>query len=656
MIQTYAKTARRALAPLLALLPLALLACGGPTGSEDNPELLVTPLVLDYGETNTSQFLTVTNSGTGVLNFTIEVPNEGWITVSQRQGSITNQPLAVDVRIDREKAPVGQQDIKLVVTGPNAARVEVTLRATIRRVARLSLSPTTLDFGEAASRQQVTLRNEGGEALDWGAASSQGWISAEPASGSLQPGDQQAVTVVIDREGQAPGSIQGSMDFTSDGGSASVIVQATVPNLPLPSVSPTTLDFGTVQTRLSTELRNIGAGVLDWSLEVSDAWIRPATTSGAVLVGEARRVFVEVDRAGLEPGAYQGTATFRSVGGDVAVEIFLRVSEEPVLELSETALDAADEETFTFSVINAGSGNLLWDLTETEDWLELDPISGTTASVPQTVTGRIAREGLEAGSYGANIRVESDGGTGNLELGMRVPLPQAEITAGPEEGAVLGDDAFTFEYRARQAYGLTEFSTRLDGGQWSEWSTGTSVSYRDVEESSLAGEHRFEVRTRADAGESEPTLRRFSVDAVGGPALRLTPKAPAGEAGDTVVLEIVAEEVGPVLAARLVLDFDADVLELQQVSPGEDFWTQRGGTVVQPQAEIDNASGRLDLSVGVAGGSAAGVEGTGALARLTFRAKRSGGASVSFAAGTALRDPLNAEVAVGTLGATVEVR
>ena len=44
----------------------------------------------------------------------------------------------------------------------------------------------------------------------------------------------------------------------------------------------------------------------------------------------------------------------------------------------------------------AGSGNLLWDLTETEDWLELDPISGTTASVPQTVTGRIAREGLEA--------------------------------------------------------------------------------------------------------------------------------------------------------------------------------------------------------------------------------------------------------------------
>ena len=172
----------------------------------------------------------------------------------------------------------------------------------------------------------------------------------------------------------------------------------------------------------------------------------------------------------------------------------------------------------------------------------------------------------------------------------------------------------------------------------------------------MAGEHRFEVRVRADAGESEPTERRFSVDAVGGPALRLTPKAPTGEAGGTVVVEVVAEEVGGVLAARVVLDFDANVLELQEVSAGEGFWGQRGGTVVQPQAEIDNASGRLDLAVGVAGGVAAGVEGTGALARLTFRAKRSGSADVAFAAGTSLRDAANADVAVSTLGVTVEVR
>ena len=64
------------------------MACGGPTGSEDNPELLVTPLVLDYGETNTSQFLTVTNSGTGVLR---SFPRD---LLNSRKVSVTSQQMA----------------------------------------------------------------------------------------------------------------------------------------------------------------------------------------------------------------------------------------------------------------------------------------------------------------------------------------------------------------------------------------------------------------------------------------------------------------------------------------------------------------------------------------------------------------------------------
>ena len=79
-----------------ALLALASAGCGGPTGGEENPELLVSPLELDFGETSTSIVLTVINSGGGTLYWSIDVPSEGWVDVSRREGNITNVPAPVE--------------------------------------------------------------------------------------------------------------------------------------------------------------------------------------------------------------------------------------------------------------------------------------------------------------------------------------------------------------------------------------------------------------------------------------------------------------------------------------------------------------------------------------------------------------------------------
>ena len=639
------------------LMALGTLHCSKPTSDGDNPVLSVIPAVLDFGETSTSLFLTVSNAGSGALHWSIEVPSEGWISVGQREGNITNEPVAVDVRIDRSKAPVGQQEVTLVVTAERGGREEITLRATIRRAAVLSLSPTTLSFGETAGQQQVTIRNDGGETLTWNAASVQTWVSIVPSSGTLEPGNQQTVTIGIDRAGQPSGSIQGTVDVTSSGGSVSVILQATVPTMPIPSVSPATLDFGSVETRLTVELRNIGGATLDWTLEVSDAWVRPTTMSGSVLVGDARRIFIEVSREGLAAGAYQGSMTFRSEGGDVAVDVFLRVSAEPVLALSDESLKVGTETSFAFSILNTGSGDLHWDITAREDWLELDPVSGTTAAVPQTISGFIVREGLQAGTYTTTIRIASDGGEEDVSLTMEVPLPSVEIASGPGESEVLLADRVTFEFRAGDAYGDTEYSTRLDDDDWSPWSGAAEVIYEHLEESSLVGVHLLQVRVRADAGEAEEVLlRRFEVDAVQGPALRLSPKAVATRVGETIGLDIVVEEIPNMLAARVILTFDGDKLELQRVEVLDAFLSQHGGAIVQPEAEIDPVNGRLDLSIGVAGGTQVGVSGTGALARLHFQAIASGATQVSPDVGTAVRDPDNRPISASTLGAIVTIR
>ena len=220
-----------------ALLVLAgAWQCSGPTGKDDEPQLKVEPLVLDFGTERTSLSLTIENIGSGILDFRIQIPSEGWITLSQTDGTVVNTPLSVDVRIDRGKAPVGDQEVKLVITALRA-RQEVTLRASILQLGVIAVSATALDFDETTNQQQLTVSNAGGQAMDWQATSAQPWIDVAPGSGRLAPGDEQIVTLTVDRTDQPAGVIQGSVDFTSESGSRSVAVAATVVNRP-PVLAP----------------------------------------------------------------------------------------------------------------------------------------------------------------------------------------------------------------------------------------------------------------------------------------------------------------------------------------------------------------------------------------------------------------------------------
>ena len=622
----------------------------------ENPELSVVPVNLDFGSERTSLAFTIANEGTGSLTFQIQVPSEGWITLSQYDGIVVDTPVSVDVRIDREQAPTGDQEVELVITGANKSE-RVTVRAMIRRPGKLLVTPATLDFGETSKQRQITLRNEGGEALAWQATSAQEWVALEPAGGDLKPGDRAVVTVTIDRENQQAGSsIRGSVDLTSDGGSATVSVGATVPARPSPSVSPKTLNFGLAEERLFVELSNIGTAVLEWSLEETDAWIRPTARSGSVPVGDTRRVYIEVEREGLEPGTYRGTLTFRWAGENISVDVFLRVSAEPLLELSEESLQAGTESSISFSIINSGSGDLIWEIAENEDWLELEPAQGTSAAVAQTITGTITREGLEAGEHSANIRIESNAGSRTLPLTMKVPEPVVVITEGPPEGFVIDEDEVLFQFESRDTWGTTEFSHKMDGGEWSPWGEETTVRYQHLEESSLVGPHVFEVRVRADAGTSEPQQRVFEVDAVQGPALLLSPKVPGAARGEEMTVDVVAEEIEGLLAMRLVLDFDAGRLRFAEVSKVEGFLDQNGGEIVGPLKESGAEEGRLDLSLGVAGGSQAGVSGTGRLVSLRFEAVRSGDVSFTWHPDTSLRNADNQPLAVDKIGSAGTVR
>ena len=107
-------------------------ACGkGPVSNDSVPQLLVHPDTLDYGQERTSLSLTISNGGQGPLNWSISIPSEGWVEANQTSGTVLNTPTAIDIRIDREKAPPGEQQAVLVVTAGQGGREEIVVRAQI---------------------------------------------------------------------------------------------------------------------------------------------------------------------------------------------------------------------------------------------------------------------------------------------------------------------------------------------------------------------------------------------------------------------------------------------------------------------------------------------------------------------------------------------
>ena len=138
--------------------------------------------------------------------------------------------------------------------------------------------------------------------------------------------------MTIDRSGLNQGDYSGTISLTSNGGSADVIVNMSVPGSPALSVSPDTLNFGTSTTVKTFTVSNNGGGTLTWTgAENPDkSWITSVSpTSGSLSSGASATVTVTIDRSGLNQGDYSGTISLTSNGGSADVIVTISVPSTP---------------------------------------------------------------------------------------------------------------------------------------------------------------------------------------------------------------------------------------------------------------------------------------------------------------------------------------
>ncbi|MFC1530262.1 cohesin domain-containing protein [Gemmatimonadota bacterium] len=195
--------------------------------------------------------------------------------------------------------------------------------------------------------------------------------------------------------------------------------------------------------------------------------------------------------------------------------------------------------------------------------------------------------------------------------------PETTITGGPTEGSTITSPSTTFSFSSNaDLYQWSLLGTTWDGA-WSAWSEVSSLTLEYLNE----GSYSFLVRSAYAPGEGAPTSidptpasLSFSVDAVAGPSLRLSPLLISSSVGEEVLIEIVAEEVTGLMAVKAVIHYDPGKLTVEELLKG-DFLASTGGSVAA-YFDIDDLGGAIEINIGTATGTPVGVSGTGTIAHL----------------------------------------
>ncbi len=297
----------------------------------------------------------------------------------------------------------------------------------------LSVSTVLLNYGTSATNLTFTITNSGIGTLTWNVISSANWIAVNPANGSTES-ESDVVSVTVDRTAMSFGNHYETITIASNANSKTIDVLMTIqnPNAPQLSASPVSIDFGNSETQMSFNIQNTGTGLLTWNVTDDKSWISISPQSGTT-ESEIDELVVTIDRLSQSSGTYTGSITISSDGGNQNISVSFTIPDEPTLSVATSTLEfGSSESTMSFTVANAGSGELNWSVSDNQDWITTSPSSGVGYG---TVNVSISREGLEVGDYSGSVTVNSNGGTGDIEISMNIPEDQAP------DAVILNDPA-----------------------------------------------------------------------------------------------------------------------------------------------------------------------------------------------------------------------
>jgi len=397
-----------------------------------DPRLLVTPTELDLGSTEESQPLTIQNTGTGTLEWSLEevefVQGE-WVTteiawLSVLEGTTGQIPAGgastLTVQVDRSQVTADPDNpyvgyLRVFTPDAQEGIVSVTqfaLPPTLRTL------PSELNFGVTYVRRRLAIWNGGLGVVNWtiDTASRPAWATLTPvepdgfARGSVSGDATDMVTVVVDRTGLAPADQDYTwvFDVTAEDGDGQALAGATIlvsmniarqsviavdtgtqpdgrPNVDEEGVA--FLPFGTSLNNSAFDIMNLGTGTLEWQIDTVGvpSWLEFLDSPQGTLEPQERTtVRVRVDRTGLTFGDQSHTFPILSNDNDrspLPLRIEMQVPKRVIIGVKpgEIAFGPYGISSF-LEVANYGDpGSILnFEISSNKSWLFYYPETGSS--------------------------------------------------------------------------------------------------------------------------------------------------------------------------------------------------------------------------------------------------------------------------------------
>lgn len=316
----------------------------GDAGTNSDPvALAASPGDISLSTANPIATFSVTTTRAVPLDWQV-TSKPAWVTVTPSSGRVNGQPVQVTVTADLLRREPGVFN-DFIDIGSTAGTLRIGILATITPTPVATLSLPSLQFPAGVDSLRVTVTNTGHGLLQWAATGLPSWLTVLPSNGSSESGQSSQFTARVAR-GALPGGITTGA-FTlhtnaASGGVVSVPVSVDEPATPRAEASEAVLRYPSGVSEQSFVLRNRGKAPLQWTADLSAAWMSATPASGAVAAGESTQVRVTVNRGVVADANGALTVKSNSTGGElqVAVEVSSATPLSGITVLSHGVADA----------------------------------------------------------------------------------------------------------------------------------------------------------------------------------------------------------------------------------------------------------------------------------------------------------------------------
>ncbi|MDP8979200.1 MAG: hypothetical protein M3O35_01270 [Acidobacteriota bacterium] len=370
----------------------------------------------------------------------------GFLSASALSGST---PDVLSISVNTAGLPAGTCNGTVSLTSATAGNSPLNIPVTLNigNTPALNASPgalqVTAQVGTNAAAQSILLSStDGNTPLSFTAAAvadtSQGWLSATPASGNTP----NSINVTFNTGGLAAGTYLGRIVIGAPGGktvtvpvsvlmTAEATVAANSSSLTFaqasqgaPPASQTLQVISTVPGTAFTATAAASNGG-NWLTATSPSGVTPGV------------VTVSVNGATLTPGTYTGIVTIRG-GNTINILVTLTVGPASILSLSTAAL------TFNYQVgsplpqtqsiqVNSSGGFIPFTAATPANFLTLTPASGVTPGTVTVGLSSAALAGMTPGQYSGIVTIASanaPGGSQQVNVTLNIaPAPAGSVVA-----------------------------------------------------------------------------------------------------------------------------------------------------------------------------------------------------------------------------------